>query len=129
MSHLLVGPVRKFEEADWKAVVQSDLEKIVPLRQSNTVESPLSGAKSPHSLWSAINTSNWEQIKKKKINFLQNGVTKDNFNSIKIKPVKNPEDYLSRTMLQPKRAPKHSIYQPKKTLTNADLFRKRKRGL
>jgi hypothetical protein len=124
-----VGPGRTFEEADWKAVVQSDLGQIAPLRQSNTVESPLAGTKSPHSLWSAINTSNWEQIKKKKINFLQHGVTKDNFNSIKIKPVRNPEEYLSRTTLQPQRAPRQYMYQPKRTLTNADLFRKRKRGL
>jgi len=41
------------------AVVQAELGDIVPLKQSNTVESPLSGAKSPQSLWSAINTRNW----------------------------------------------------------------------
>jgi len=56
-------------------------------------------------------------------------VTKDNFNSIKIKPVKDPGEHLSRTMTQAQKVPKQNIYQPKKTLTNIDLFRKRKRGL
>jgi hypothetical protein len=83
-----------------------DLEDIAPLKKSNTIESALPGFKSPQSLWSAINKCNWSQIKKKKINFLQYGVTKDNFNSIKIKPVKDPEEYLTRAKIKAQKAPK-----------------------
>ena len=120
---------RQFEEADWRAVEQTELADALPPKNPNTIESFNPGSKSRQSLWSEMNKSNWKQIKEKKINFLQFGITRENFNSIKIKPIKDPEELLGRSSASYQTPAKANVQQRKKTLTSIELFRKRKRGL
>lgn len=48
----------------------------------------------PAALWKDINNKNWHKIKNF-CDFYRDGITKENFNSVKIKPVRNldPDTY------------------------------------
>lgn len=127
IEHISLRQQRNFGEADWKEVKQADLCKSVESNKFQKLDTQLP-QKSKHrrGFWQETNKTNWKQIKENKGIFLRDGVLKENFNNIKVKPVKDTNFNLTP---KDQRQNFRNHLSPKKSLTSAWVFRKRQRGL
>lgn len=82
---------------------------------------------SPISLWKRINDKNWKAIKGN-VDFYEKGITPENFNNIKIKPVKSPTQQTFSKRLNNKRKI-GSFGDASKTQKRIENFRQRQKGL